>query len=132
MADAELSTRDTRERNPTSRSLRALDALNLFLADVRDGMGPFLGTFLRQNHGWDAGRVGMALAAAQIGTVLAQAPAGALIDRLRGKRFAVATAAALVAAGCVVLYLLPFVPVVMAAQAVVGAAATIFPPAVGP
>jgi hypothetical protein len=51
MANAELSTRDTRERTPSSRSIRALDALNLFLADVRDGMGPFLGTYLRQNHG---------------------------------------------------------------------------------
>ena len=53
-------------------------------------MGPFLGTFLRENHHWDAGRVGIALAASQIGTVLAQTPAGALIDRIRWKRLAVA------------------------------------------
>jgi MFS family permease len=121
---------DARERMPSSTSLRALDALNLFLADVRDGMGPFLGTFLRETHRWDAGWVGMALAASQIGTVLAQTPAGALIDRIRGKRLAVAIAAALVAAGCVVLYLVPVFPVVVAAQAAVGAAAAIFPPAV--
>src|SRR5512135_1546789 len=108
-----------------STSLRALDALNLFLADARDGMGPFLGTFLRENHHWDAGRVGMALATSQIGTVLAQTPAGALIDRILRKRLAVAIAAALVAAGCVVLYLAPVFPVVIAAQAAVGAAAAI-------
>jgi hypothetical protein len=58
---------DTHERNPSTRSLRALDGLNVFLADVRDGLGPFMGTFLRTSHHWDAGRVGMALAASQIG-----------------------------------------------------------------
>jgi len=98
--DADRPITNARERIPSSTSLRALDALNLFLADVRDGMVPFLGTFLRENHRWDAGRVGMALAASQIGTVLAQTPAGALIDRILGKRLAVAIAAALVAAGC--------------------------------
>src|SRR5262245_5988546 len=107
MPDADGPITDARERMPSPTSLRALDALNLFLADVRDGMGPFLGTFLRENHRWDAGWVGIALAASQIGTVLAQTPAGDLIDRIRGKRLAVAVAAASVAAGCVVLYLVP-------------------------
>ncbi len=79
-------------------SLRALDGLNVFLADVRDGMGPFLGTFLRESQRWDAGRVGIALAASQIGAVLAQTPAGALIDRVRWKRLAVDAAAAVVSA----------------------------------
>ncbi len=106
-----------------------LDAANLFLADVRDGMGPFLGTFLRDVHHWDAGQVGIALAASQIGTVLAQTPAGAIVDRIRWKRVAVAIAAAVVAAGCILLYLVPTLAVVVAAQATIGAAATLFPPA---
>ena len=130
MADADASGRDSHEPDPSTTSLRALDGLNVFLADVRDGMGPFLGTFLRENHHWDAGRVGIALAASQIGTVLAQTPAGALIDRIRWKRLAVAIAAAVVAAGCVVLYLVPTLAVVVAAQTAIGAAAAIFPPAV--
>jgi MFS family permease len=115
---------------PSSTSIRALDGLNFFLADVRDGMGPFLGTFLRDHHHWDAGRVGIALAASQIGTVLAQTPAGALVDRIRWKRLAVAVAAAVVAVGCVLLYLVPTMLVVLAAQTAIGAAAAIFPPAV--
>jgi MFS family permease len=130
MFDDPVPSPDTPERNPSTTSVRALDALNIFLADVRDGMGPFLGTFLRENHHWDAGRVGIALAASQIGTVLAQTPAGALIDRIRWKRLAVAIAAGAVAAGCVVLYLMPTMPVVVAAQTVIGAAAAVFPPAV--
>ncbi len=118
------------EQNPSQTSRRALDGVNVFLADVRDGMGPFLGTFLRESHHWDAGRVGIALAPSQIGTVLAQTPAGALIDGIRWKRLAIAIAAAVVAAGCVVIYLVPTLAVVVAAQAAIGAAAAIFPPAV--
>jgi MFS family permease len=120
----------SQERQPSSTSLWALDGLNFFLADVRDGMGPFLGTFLREHHHWDAGRVGIALAASQIGTVLAQTPLGALVDRIRWKRLAVAIAAAVVAGGCVLLYLVPTMLVVLAAQTAIGAAAAIFPPAV--
>lgn len=107
-----------------------MDGLNFFLADVRDGMGPFLGTFLRTDHQWDPGRVGIAMAASQIGTLLAQTPAGALIDRIRAKRLAVAVAAVVVAACCGLLYLVPTFPVVVASQTLMGAAATIFPPAI--
>jgi hypothetical protein len=35
----------------------ALPALNFFMADVRDGLGPFLGIFLQQN-GWNAAAIG--------------------------------------------------------------------------
>lgn len=122
--------REEGERHPSPKSLWALDALNFFLADVRDGMGPFLGTFLREHQHWDAGRVGIALAASQIGTVLAQTPAGGLIDRVRWKRLAVSIAAAVVAIGCVLLYLAPTLPVVVAAQTAIGAAAAILPPAI--
>jgi MFS family permease len=130
MTDAGAPGPDSREKHPSKTSLRALDAVNVFLADVRDGMGPFLGTFLRDNQHWDAGRVGIALAASQIGTVLAQTPAGALIDRIKWKRLAVAVAAVVVAVGCVLLYLVPTLVIVVAAQTAIGAAAAIFPPAV--
>lgn len=130
MMDFDVPPLGKSPRKPSPTSVRALDGLNFFLADVRDGMGPFLGTFLRESHRWDAGRVGIALAALQIGTVLAQTPAGGIIDRIRWKRWAVAVAAVAVAAGCLALYLAPVLPVVMVAQAVIGAAAAVFPPAV--
>jgi MFS family permease len=130
MSDTDQPGSDAAERQPSSTSLRALDGLNFFLADVRAGMGPFLGTFLRDSHHWDAGQVGIALAASQIGTVLAQTPAGAVIDRIRWKRLAVAIAAVMVAVGCILLYLVPTLLVVVAAQMVIGAAAAVFPPAV--
>jgi MFS family permease len=130
MAEMHDPQSESHERRPSATSIRALGGLNFFLADVRDGMGPFLGTFLRDHHQWDAGRVRIALAASQIGTVLAQTPAGALVDGIKWKRLAVAVAAAVVAAGCILLYLVPTLVVVVAAQTAIGAAAAIFPPAV--
>lgn len=130
MNDSMAQRSEPPKSKASSTSLRALDALNFFLADVRDGMGPFLGTFLRGDYHWDAGRVGIALAASQVGTLLAQTPAGALIDRIERKRLAIAAAAVVVAACCVVLFLMPTFAMVVTAQAVIGAAASVFPPAI--
>lgn len=49
--------------NPTRRSLRGLDLVNVFAADVRDGVGPYLAVFLKTTQGWEAGPIGIALAA---------------------------------------------------------------------
>lgn len=46
---------------PSRQSLRALDALNFFLADVRDGVRPYLAIYLiavrGPSHGWDEATV---------------------------------------------------------------------------
>ena len=47
----------------TQRSLRAPDWSNFFLSDVRDGIGPYLGVYLLAAYNWDAGSIGMAMAA---------------------------------------------------------------------
>ena len=41
-------------------SILALNALNFFMADVRDGLGPFLGVFLQQRH-WSPGEIGIVM-----------------------------------------------------------------------
>jgi hypothetical protein len=41
-------------------TLRGLDWLNFFLADVQTGVGPFLAIYLA-GHGWNEERVGFAL-----------------------------------------------------------------------
>ncbi|MBE7198962.1 MAG: MFS transporter, partial [Parafilimonas terrae] len=33
-------------KRPSKQALRGLDALNFFLADVRDGLGPYLAIYL--------------------------------------------------------------------------------------
>jgi hypothetical protein len=37
-------------KGPSPQSLRALDWLNVFLADVRDGIGPYLAMYLLATH----------------------------------------------------------------------------------
>ena len=95
---------------PKGDPARPLDMLNFFLADVRDGLGPYLAIYLLAvrgpSHGWNEATVGAILTIAGIVGLLAQTPAGALIDRSRNKPHIVILAALLVTASCVSL---PFV-----------------------
>jgi MFS family permease len=114
---------------PSRRSLRALDLLAFFLADVKGGVGPFLAVYLQATLHWDSASIGMALAAASLSAVIAQTPAGALVDRLRQKRELVALAALLVAVGCLATLWVRSVPGVVTVQALMGMVEAIFQPA---
>jgi MFS family permease len=116
-------------RHPSGASLRALDALNVVLADVRDGLGPYLAIYLATKR-WDASRIGVAMSAMGFATVLAQTPAGAVIDRTRRKRSWMVAAAALIALGAVAMARVPTFPVILAAQATIGVASAVFAPAI--
>ncbi|MBV9814793.1 MAG: MFS transporter, partial [Alphaproteobacteria bacterium] len=70
-----------------------LDWLNFFLADVKDGLGPFLAIYLLSSQHWDAGEIGVVMTMAGIATVAARAPFGALIDWTHGKRALIVMAA---------------------------------------
>jgi MFS family permease len=124
-----MSTEST-ELHPQRRSLIALDALNVFLADVRDGLGPYLAIYLTAKQHWDAGKVGIALSALTIATVVAQTPVGGLIDQLRHKRGAIAAAALAVTLGAIAMVRVPTLPVIVASQSLIGVAAAVFPPAI--
>lgn len=115
---------------PQKKSLRSLDYLNFFLADVRDGVGPYLAIYLQASHKWNPANIGIAMSAMGMATVIAQTPAGAIVDRLRQKRLLIVLAAVLVAVGCVGMVLSPTLPTVVSAQALIGVAAAIFPPAI--
>jgi predicted MFS family arabinose efflux permease len=120
------------ERNPqpSRRSLRALDALNTFLADVQSGVGPFLAVILSAMYHWSPADVGIAMSAVGFATVAAQTPMGALIDTLRQKRLLIALASMLITVGCVLMALKTTFFVVVAAQVVLGIAEAVLPPAV--
>ncbi|MEH2032277.1 MAG: MFS transporter [Nostoc sp.] len=74
-----------KQRRLSKESLRSLDYLNVFLADVRDGVGPYLSIYLKASANWNPAQIGLAMSASAIATVIAQTPAGALVDRLRQK-----------------------------------------------
>jgi MFS family permease len=115
---------------PSKKSLLALDYLNLFLADVRDGVGPYLSVYLKASHNWNPAQIGIAMSASTIATVIAQTPVGGLIDRLRQKRLLIVLAAILVSLGCIGIALFPAFPIVIASQVLIGVAAAVFPPAI--
>jgi MFS family permease len=113
------------------RSQKPLDWLNFFLADVKDGLGPFLAIYLLSSRHWDPGEIGVVMMIAGVATVAARAPLGALIDWTRWKRALIVIAAITVAVGAVAMSLFPNFWVVAAAQAVIGSADAVFPAAVG-
>lgn len=118
------------KRRPSKKSLRALDYLNVFLADVRDGVGPYLSIYLKASQHWNPAQIGIAMSASAIATVIAQTPAGALVDRVRQTRMLIVLAAVLVSIGCISIALIPSFPVVVGAQILIGVAAAVFPPAI--
>ena len=81
---------------PSTRSLRGLDGITFLMADVRDGVGPYLSVFLKGGEHWDAGAIGIAVAASSIAAALCQVPAGLLVDGIRAKRFLIAAAGIMV------------------------------------
>jgi MFS family permease len=117
-------------RDPAAANRAPLDWLSFLLADVKDGIGPFLAVFLTSAQHWDAGRAGLALTVGGLATVVARAPAGALIDAVRAKRLMLGLAAVIVAAAAVAMAVWPRLWPVLAAQAANGLADAVFPAAV--
>ncbi|MFZ1890227.1 MAG: MFS transporter [Candidatus Binataceae bacterium] len=114
---------------PSTRSLHGLDLANFFQADVSTGIGPYLAIYLMASQRWPLGRIGIAMGAQGIATVLAQTPMGAIVDATRHKRALMVAASAAVALGCIAFAVHPSFAVVIAAQVWIGIAAVAFAPA---
>jgi MFS family permease len=71
--------------HPVARSLRSLNWLNFFVADIGTSFGPFVSVSLTE-AGWSQSWIGYALSAGSISALLGQLPAGALIDHIQQKR----------------------------------------------
>jgi predicted MFS family arabinose efflux permease len=123
----EVKKEDT--KTPSTRTLRGLDWLNFFLADVQTGIGPFLAIYLAA-YGWNEQRVGIALTVGGIAGILTQTPAGALVDHLRSKRALIATGIVSLAVGALLIAHLPTFWSVMSAQVLIGGTSSIFSPAI--
>lgn len=109
---------------------RALDAANFFLADVRDGLGPYLAVYLLTEQHWDEARIGLVMSIATIAGIVAQTPAGALVDATRAKRMVMVVAAIMVTSASLSLPLYPSFGPVAISQGIAQAAAVVFPPAI--
>jgi MFS family permease len=67
-----------------SRVSRALDFLNLFVANIQTGFGPFVAVYLT-TQGWTETAIGFALSLGTLTAMASQLPAGALVDAARNK-----------------------------------------------
>lgn len=106
----------------------SLDGLNFFLADVRDGLGPYLAIYLLAVHHWEPASIGLVMTIAGIAALVAQTPAGALIDKSHSKRAIVAIAALLVTGSCLLLPFVSSFTLVALTQATSAVAASVFAP----
>ncbi|WP_068178356.1 MFS transporter [Mycobacterium sp. UM_CSW] len=111
------------------RLAHGLDLLNFLLADVRDGLGPYLSVYLLVTHHWDQGSIGFVMAVGGIGAIVAQAPAGALVDRTTAKRAVIIAGALTVTAGSLAMPLFPGLYSISVLQALTGVAGSVFAPA---
>ena len=114
--------------------MRTLDALNFFLADVRDGLGPYLAIYLLAvrgpAHGWNEATVGAILTIAGIVGLIAQTPAGSLIERAGNKPRIVMIAALLVTLSSLSLPIVSGFTAVAVTQSIAAIAGAVFAPAI--
>jgi predicted MFS family arabinose efflux permease len=108
-------------------SLRGLDWLNFFLADVQSGVGPFLAIYLAA-RGWNVQTIGIVLTGGGIAGIIAQTPAGAIADRMRSKRALIAGGVLLLALGALLIAIFPSFWPVMSAQTLIGVSSSVFGP----
>jgi len=96
------------------RSLRALDWLNFFAANVQTGFGPFIASYLAASK-WTQGEIGLMLSVGTVTAMVSQLPGGAVIDALKNKRAAAAAAILAITLSALLLGASPtFVPVLSA------------------
>ncbi|CAH9018716.1 MFS transporter [Candidatus Nitrosacidococcus sp. I8] len=107
----------------------ALDWLNFFIADVKDGLGPFLAIYLASQH-WSTSNIGIVMAILGVATVLARIPMGGLVDQVVRKRELIAVSAGIVAICSVITTYLSGFWSIAITQTVIGIFDTVFPPAI--
>jgi hypothetical protein len=110
------------------RALRGLDWLFFFVADLQTGFGPFIAVYLT-HHRWTQAELGLALGMASASAMLAQVPAGLLVDLMRSKAVAAAVALVGIGASAMLMAWSPAFWPVLLAQAVQGFASCMLNPA---
>jgi MFS family permease len=109
---------------------RSLDAVNFLLADVRGALGPYLNVFLVTQRHWSQTEVGWVTTVSGLLGLVAQTPAGAMIDSTRRKRGVVVVALVVLAAGAATIFAAPVFWPVLLANTLMAVVGDVFGPAV--
>ena len=114
--------------DPKQTSFLFLSLLCFSLADVRDGLGPFLGVYL-QAQGWMPDEIGFVMTAGGLASLACTTPLGALADATRYKRGLIAASVLLIVLGCGAVFAWVDAAAVTFSKIVQGAAAAAIMPA---
>ena len=115
-------------QSPDPSGARALDGLNLFIANIQTAFGPFVAVYL-SGQKWTQVEIGLALSIGTIATMLSQLPAGALVDAIADKRRAAGFGLVAVAAASLLTAVWPARLAIAVAQVLHGFASCIIGPA---
>jgi MFS family permease len=107
-----------------------LDWLNFFLADVKGGLGPYIGIYLLTQQHWNQAEIGVLATVAGIVGLVVHTPLGAFIDATRWKRGIVVAGLGMLTASALAIATIPNFPIVLTAQTMMAAAGALFGPAV--
>ena len=92
------------DESSRARSLMFLSLLCFALADVRDGLGPFLGVYL-QEQGWMPDEIGFVMTVGGLAELFCNTPLGALADHTRRKRGLIALSVLFIVLGCGLVFI---------------------------
>ena len=109
---------------------RPLDWLNFFLADVRGGLGPYVGVFLLTQAHWNQATIGAVLTVSGLIGITLHTPIGALIDSTHFKRGLIIGGTFALAVSALAIAWAPTLPVVLTADILMAVAGAIFAPTV--
>lgn len=110
-------------------SIRGLEWLNFFMANVQTGFGPFISAYLT-GHAWPQVDIGLVLTISGIVSLVGQLPAGIVVDAMKSKRLAAAVAIIAIAGCALILAAWPIFPMVLLAEVLHGVASCLIGPAI--
>ena len=107
-----------------------LDYLNFFLADVRGGLGAYVGVFLLTQAHWNQATIGAVLTVSGLIGITLHAPIGVLIDATNHKRSLIIVGTCALAVSALAIAWAPTFPVILSADILMAVAGAIFAPTV--
>jgi MFS family permease len=119
------------QKKPSPQTIWGLNGLLFFISDVRHGVGPLLSIYLHSDLRWNPTKIGFALASIDLSAVIAQLPAGMLVDALRSKRSLIAISCLCIMGGCALIAANPSFASLIFAQIIMGIAISIISPTLG-
>lgn len=113
--------------HPARTSLRGLDWLVFFLANVQTGFGPFIAVYLTA-QAWTQTDIGLVLTAGGIAALIGQMPGGAIVDAASSEKLLAAVSVGAIAASALLLAIWPVFATVLLVEVVHSVASCVLGP----